>query len=113
MTGDQVGIHYPLSNADSILAVLAILALYTLPLIVLLFTRFRVASRLAGMAAVVAGLYLNTYAAAIVATHLLVGWYTYTLAALTYLAVSAIQLWQGRRPGRPTEADRPDPPGPG
>jgi hypothetical protein len=99
MTGDQVGIHYPLSNADSALAVLAILALYTLPLIVLLFTRFRVASRLAGMAVVLAGLYLNTYAAAIVAIHLMVGWYTYTLGAIAYLVVSSIQLWQGRRPG--------------
>ena len=88
----QTEIHYPLSNADSVWSVAVIVALYTLPLVFLLFARFRPAFLVAGIGVVVAGLYFISYGATIVATQLLVGWYTYTLGAVAYLFASLVEL---------------------
>ena len=92
VSGDQVAVHYPLSNVDSALSVALIASLYLLPLVVLLFARFRVTSLVLGIAAVAAGLYLFSYTSTLVATHLLIGWYTYTFGALAYLGASLVQL---------------------
>ena len=88
----QTEIHYPLSNADSVLAIAVIAALYLLPLILLLFTRFRVTSLAAGIAVIAAGLYFISYGATIFATQLLAGWYSYTLGAVAYLLASLVEL---------------------
>ena len=82
-------IHYPLSDADSLLAVVIIAALYTLPLLLLLLPRFRKATLLAGIVTVAAGMYFVTWGATIASTKLLIGWYTYTTGAVIYLAVCA------------------------
>jgi hypothetical protein len=88
----QTEIHYPLSHADSVWSVALIVALYMLPLVFILFTRFRLAFLVAGMAVVAAGLYFVSYGATIAATQLLVGWYTYTLGAVAYLLASLVEL---------------------
>ena len=110
VNGGQLDIHYPLSSADSVLSVVVIAMFYVLPLIVLLFPRFRVASLVAGIAAVTAGLYYISYGATIAATSLMVGWYTYTLAAVAYLAASLFEL--ARAPRHLLKADDPDEPRP-
>jgi hypothetical protein len=105
MNDGQLEIHYPLSHTDSWLAFAVIVALFTLPLLVLLLSRARLASMLLGGAAAGAGLYLIAYGSAMVGTHLLIGWYTYTLGALAYLgstlALLGRELWSG-----PASSDR-------
>ena len=98
VSGGETEIHYPLSNLDSFLSVFVIAALYSLPLIVLLFVRFRKTSLLVGLAAAAAGLYFIAYGASIVADKLLVGWYTYTFAAVAYGYASLIQLKRALSP---------------
>ena len=92
INGGDVEIHYPLSSPDSLLSILVIAALYSLPLIVLLFFRFRKTALVVGISTVAAGLYFISYGASVVADRLLIGWYSYTLAAIVYLFVSLIQL---------------------
>jgi len=41
---------------------------------------------------VAAGLYLISYGASVVADRLLIGWYTYTFAAIAYFHTSLIRL---------------------
>lgn len=105
-------IHYPLSNVDSPLAMLVIVALYTLPIIVLFFGRFPRSALLVGMAAVAAGLYLVSYAASVVADRLLIGWYSYTFAAMIYFYASLVRLARlGRTEGSSNnKPDRATPP---
>ncbi len=92
VSGGVTEIHYPLSNLDSSLSAIVIAALYALPLITLVFVRFPRSALLVGMAAVAAGLYLVSYGASIVADHLMIGWYTYTFAAIAYFYTSLIRL---------------------
>lgn len=92
VSGGEVEIHYPLSNPDSLLSIVVIAALYSLPLIVLLLFRFRKTALLVGIGAVAAGLYFISYGASVVADRLLIGWYSYTLAAIAYFYASLIQL---------------------
>ena len=96
----QLEIHYPLSNADSVLSMLVIAAFYTLPLAVLLLSRWRVPSLIVGALAVAAGLYYIAYGSSVFATRLLVGWYAYTLGACVYLVVSLELIRQALWPGR-------------
>lgn len=95
----QVEIHYPLSNVDSVISITVIAALYTLPLLLLFASRFRVGSLIAGAATVATGLYYVSYGAAVIGTTLMVGWYTYTLGAVAYLAASLVQLKRLLVPG--------------
>ena len=90
--GGEAEIHYPLSNLESPLAVLVIAALYSLPLIALILIRFRKTSLLLGLAAVGAGFYYVSYGASVLADKLLIGWYTYTFAAIVYAYASLILL---------------------
>lgn len=92
INGGDVEIHYPLSSPDSLLSIIAIAALYSLPLIVLLLFRFRKTALVVGIATVAAGLYFVSYGASVMADQLLIGWYSYTLAAIVYLFASLIQL---------------------
>jgi len=69
-------ISYPLSGADSALSIALIAALYLLPLAVLLVPRFRIANLVAGIAAAATGLYFFSYGSWMVASKLLLGWYT-------------------------------------
>lgn len=92
VSGGVTEVHYPLSNLDSSFSAIAIAALYALPLIVLVFVRFPRSALLVGMAAVAAGLYLISYGASVVADQLLIGWYTYTFAAIAYFYASLIRL---------------------
>ena len=94
VSGGVIEIHYPLSNLDSSLSAIVIAALYALPLIVLVFVRFPRSALLVGMAAVAAGLYFISYGASVVADRLLIGWYTYTFAAIAYFYASLIRLGQ-------------------
>lgn len=90
----QVEIHYPLSNVDSVLTIIVIAAIYTLPLLLLLVPRFRMTALLAGIGVAGAGLYFVSYGASVVGTTLMVGWYTYTAGAVAYLGASLVQLWR-------------------
>ncbi len=110
VNGDKVEIHYPLSSADSVLVFVVIVALYLLPLLVLLLSRYRVASLLAGIAAAGAGLYYVSYGATAAATTLLVGWYTYTAGIAIYLGVSLVQLTQLLLRGAAPRAEDPHAP---
>jgi hypothetical protein len=92
LSGGATEIHYPLSSADSLLSVIVIALLYSLPLITLLFIRFPKSSLVVGMAAVAAGLYLVSYGASLAADHLLIGWYSYTFAAIVYFYASLVRL---------------------
>lgn len=92
ISGGATEIHYPLSNLDSSLSAIVIATLYALPLIVLVFVRFPRSALLVGMVAVAAGLYFISYGASAVADRLLVGWYTYTFAAMAYFYASLIRL---------------------
>lgn len=92
VSGGVTEIHYPLSNLDSSLSAIVIAALYALPLIVLVFVRFPRSALLVGMATVAAGLYLISYGASVVADRLLIGWYSYTFAAIAYFYASLIRL---------------------
>ena len=92
VNGGTTEIHYPLSNLDSLPSAIVIALLYSLPLIVLLFARFPRSALLVGMAAVAAGLYLVSYGASVVADRLLIGWYSYTFAAIAYFYASLIRL---------------------
>jgi len=92
VSGGTTEIHYPLSNIDSSLSVIVIAALYSLPLIVLLFFRFRKTSLVVGILSVAAGLYLISYSASVVVDKLLIGWYSYTFAAIIYFYASLILL---------------------
>ena len=107
MNGGRLEIYYPLTNADSVLSVIVIAALYALPLIVLLLPRFRVASLVAGITAVAAGLYYISYDATIAATSLLIGWYAYTLGGIAYLVASLFQLKRALYPNRSLKRDPP------
>ena len=100
-------IHYPLSDPDSVLAIVIIAALYTLPLLLLLWPKFRKTMLVAGIATVAAGMYFVTYGSMIASTKLLIGWYTYTAGAAVYLAVSA---WLLLRELMPATQRSPPPP---
>jgi len=100
-------IHYPLSNIDSSLSVIVIAALYSLPLIVLLLFRLRKTSLVVGILSVAAGLYLISYGASIVADKLLIGWYSYTFAAIAYFYASLILLKRVLFPQARRVADNP------
>jgi len=105
VSSGEVEIHYPLSNADSLLSAVFIAALYSLPLLVLLFFRFRKTALVVGIAAAAAGLYFISYGASVVADRLLIGWYSYTLAAVAYFYASLIQLKRVWSAEGPTKAD--------
>ena len=105
VNGGQVEIHYPLSNADSALAIIVIAVLYTFPLLVLLLRRYQATSLLAGIATVGAGLYYLSYGSTIFATTLLAGWYTYTFGAIAYLGASLIQFKQVLVPSNSLKVD--------
>lgn len=96
VNGGVLEIHYPLSNVDSPWSILVIAALFTLPLLVLLLAhvapRFRLAALLLGIAAAGLGLYWISYAAWVVGTTMLAGWYSYTAGAVVYLAASLVLL---------------------
>jgi hypothetical protein len=98
VSGGTTEIHYPLSNFDSYLSVIVIAALYSLPLLVLLFFRFRRSSLMVGILSVAAGLYVISYGASVVADKLLIGWYTYTFAAVVYFYVSLMLLKRALSP---------------
>lgn len=91
MNGDVLEIHYPLSNVDSPLSFAIIVALFVLPLVLVLIPRFRTAILVLGIAAAGAGLYYISYGAWLVGTHLLMGWYVYTAGMLVYLIASLVQ----------------------
>ena len=111
VSGGATEVHYPLSNLDSWLSVIVIAALYSLPLIVLLVVRFPRSALLVGMAAVAARLYLISYGASVVADRLLIGWYTYTFAAIAYFYASLIRLGRLLSPrSAPGISDSPAPP---
>lgn len=93
----KVEIEYPLTNAQDWLSVLLIVALFLLPLLLLFIHRDRVAVLLAGVAVAAAGLYYVSYAATILASELLIGWYTYTVGTIVYLALSLGLLAQRLR----------------
>lgn len=103
VNGDQVDVHYPLSNADSLFAIAVIAAVYLLPLLVLLLRRFRLASLLVGIAAAGVGLYFVGYGSTVVATTLMAGWYTYSFGSLVYLGASLVQLKRVLLPDKPLQ----------
>lgn len=107
VSGGTTEIHFPLSNFDSALSVVVIAALYSLPLIVLLFFRLRKTSLVVGILSVAAGLYLISYAASVVADKLLVGWYTYTISAIVYFYASLTLLKRALSPKAPRIVDTP------
>ncbi|HLD65420.1 MAG TPA: hypothetical protein VJA19_05200 [Pseudomonas sp.] len=87
---DSVSDVYPLSgDFDGMLAVAAI---YLLPLLAFVRTKLKLLASLVGISACSAGLYVISYAATQWANQLLVGWYTYTVAAACYLFLSIIDL---------------------
>jgi hypothetical protein len=102
VNGDQVVVHYPLSNADSPLAIAVIAGLYLLPIALIFVPGFRVVALVAGIATAGAGLYFIAYGASLAASKLLIGWYAYTLGALAYLGASLVALFS--RPVRPGPA---------
>lgn len=104
VNGGVTEIHYPLSNLDSSLSAILIATLYALPLIVLVFTRSPRSALLVGMAAVSSGLYFISYGASVVADQLLIGWYTYTFAAIAYFYASLARLWRLLLPRSTSEA---------
>lgn len=96
VNGGVPEIHYPLSNLDSPWSMLLIAALFTLPLLVLLLAyvlpRLRLAALLLGVAVAGIGLYWVSYAAWVVGTTMLAGWYSYTAGAVVYLVASLFLL---------------------
>jgi hypothetical protein len=93
----QLEIHYPLSASDSVLSVVLIASFYTLPFLLLFFTKRRIIALAAGIAICGAGLYFISYGATMAATQLLLGWYTYTAGSAAYLAASLLELGQAVR----------------
>ncbi len=96
----KVQIEYPLTNAQDWQSMVLIGAFFMLPLALLFVRRYRTAGLVAGLLVTATGLYYVTYAATILATTMLVGWYTYTLGAITYLGATLLLLVQALRPGR-------------
>ena len=92
VNGGHVEIIYPLSGADSLPFGLLIVALYTVPLIVLFIPRFRLSCLIVGIGAIATGLYFVSYGAWLSASSLLVGWYAYTIGAVAYLGSSLALL---------------------
>jgi len=89
--GGKVDIDYPLSHADGFWSVAFIAAFFLVPLLLLLLRRYPLTTRAAGLVVTATGLYYVSYAATILATHLLVGWYTYTIGACTYFIATLAQ----------------------
>jgi hypothetical protein len=97
----QVQIDYPLSNAQDWQSYVVIGAFFLLPLLLLFVRRFRVAGLIAGVLVTAAGLYYISYAATILATKMLVGWYAYTLGAVAYLGATLMELVRAVRTRHP------------
>lgn len=97
----HVQIDYPLSNAQGWVSLVLIAAFFLLPLVLLFIRRARIAAAIAGLAVALAGLYYVSYAATILATRMLVGWYTYTASTVIYALASLWMLtqWLRRRGG--------------
>ena len=97
----HVQIDYPLSNAQGWLSVVMIAAFFVLPLALLFLRRARIAAAIAGLMVALAGLYYVSYAATILATRMLVGWYAYTVGTVVYALASLWMLtqWLRRRDG--------------
>ncbi len=81
---------YPLSG--DLGGMLAVAAIYLLPLLAFVRTKLKLLASLLGISACIAGLYFVSYTATQWASQLLVGWYTYTVAATGYLFASCIYL---------------------
>ena len=67
-------------------------AFFLLPLLLLFVRRFRRTGLLAGVLVTAMGLYYVSFAATILATKMLVGWYTYSVGAAVYLAATLVEL---------------------
>jgi len=85
-------VSYPLSGDLTENLIMA--SIYLLPLIAFLRVKYRVSTILVGIAACLAGLYFVTFAAAIWATKLLVGWYLYSASSFVYVVTSVVELWR-------------------
>jgi len=95
----KVEIEYPLSNAQDWMAIAVIGAFFLLPLALLCVRRYRAVGLVAGVLVAAAGLYYVSYAATILATRMLVGWYVYTLGTSVYLGATLVLLVQLVRTG--------------
>ena len=93
----QVQIEYPLTNAQDWQSIAVIGAFFLLPLLLLFVPRYRPAALLAGVLVSAAGLYYVSYAATILATKMLVGWYAYTGGAIVYLGATLVELVRALR----------------
>jgi hypothetical protein len=96
----RVQIDYPLSNVQDWQSIAMTCAFFLLPLLLLFVRRFSLAGLIAGVLVTAAGLYYVSYAATILATQMLVGWYAYTLGAIAYLGATLTQLLRALRPAR-------------
>lgn len=92
----QTEIVYPLSNVDSLLSIVKIIGVYTVPSLVLLVRRPRVIPLLAGIAASGLGLYTACFIFTF-SSKLLVGWYINVVGVVAYLLSSLVELIQTMR----------------
>ena len=83
---------YPLSG--DLGGMLAVAAIYLLPLLAFVRTKLKLLASLVGISACSAGLYVVSYTATQWVNQLLVGWYIYTVAATCYLFLSIIDLYR-------------------
>ena len=90
-------IRYPLSGADSVWSALLIVAIYTLPLFLLLGRRLLRTSLFLGLATAAGGCYLS-YLGQLTVTKLMIGWYINAGGLAIYAIASMTELWLSFRP---------------
>lgn len=90
-------ILYPLSEANEWHEMTLVVLLYALPLVVAFVPKARRAMLATGIGVCLFGLYHQSYQGWVWSLHVLIGWWVYTVSAVTYVVTSAILLWHAMR----------------
>lgn len=99
-------IYYPLSKVEDGMMIALVVALFTLPAVMLVFRVRTEVDLLAGLIVSLAGLWHEGVGALQNSSYVLFGWYLYVVATLAYLCTTAVFAW--RRFRAPSATDHPE-----
>lgn len=96
-------IYYPLSQAEDAITIVLVVALFILPVVMLVFRIRTEVDLVVGLIVGLAGLWHEGYGAWRSSSYVLFGWYLYVAATLTYVSTTAVFLLRRFRTSSATD----------
>ena len=92
----EVKVYYPLTDVTDALSILGIVAVFAVPVILLALRVARPYDQLLGASVALLGLWHEGFEAWRISSYVMLGWYLYIAAAVTYIIMSIVQLVRRR-----------------